>query len=171
MKKEVLQNLIGEEIEDWEIVNVDYEGISQSLYMLLQQFKLHGGSSIIDRKEPTSNIKKFIVYDEFAFSYWIDGKRVNCFEEYFNANNGLKLEHISSILTDPTKLYTTCIHYEWIKILQRIKAFDKEKYKEKFAIEFKKQFLEYYSKHPENKELADIATFFNDVIQSLNNIN
>lgn len=164
MKQSDLNKILGEDIENWEIVNVGYD---KCLNLLLREFEWEGLKFCLDRKKYTSKIKKLKILDEFAFNYYVDDNLVNAIYDFLEKHEGINLKYVDDLIHNPQKILTTDIQTEWKNILIKIGCFDEQKYKKLFLEELKKQLIVYYKDNPNKNVLLEKIKFLEDVVTDL----
>jgi len=170
MKKSDLAHCLHQDIENWEIVNIGHDNISNRVELLLMNFEWKGVLYGRDYKEYTNKFKKIILLDENAFLYYEDGVLFNSIQEYIKLKNGLNFYRIKEIVLNPENIYTTPIQSGWKNILVNLNIFNKESYKIKFIEELKKYFAEYLNENP-NEEMLEIFKFIEELMSNLKNEN
>ena len=164
MNKKDLEKLVGEELGDWEIMNVDYSFSTKQLDLLLQEFEWKGCMFSRDYKQYLGKIKKLTLYDEFAFKYCEDGITYNAVEEYVKSNNGLNIEHIKLLTQSPYKIFTTCTQLEWLHMLKGLNLFDEARYSQKFLEELKKYLKLYLKQNDFQEPFKNLIALFEDFV-------
>ena len=167
MKKSDLTKLIGKDIENWEIVNVGYDGVNQIIELLLHEFQLKGDLHSLDYKVYSENFKKIKILDEFAFRYYENEELVNVVEQLVYQMQGLNLHYLELMLKNPESVSTNGVQTDWKNILMEIGAFNSGEYKTKLFNELKKCYVEYLTNNP-SIEQTKVLKFFEDIAQNLN---
>ena len=167
MKKSDLKNLLGEDIGNWEIVNVGYETMNKQIDLLLTEYEWKGVFHGRDYKDYTSNVKKLKILDEYAFKYYEDNNFVNAVEEYVKYAKGLDINQLDVLIKNPFSIATTEVQTEWKEILLRLGLLDIEEYNKKFLEEFKSQLDIFYTKNPEHKDIFNYIKFFEEISLTL----
>ena len=167
MKKTDLKKLIGEDIENWEITNAEYNKENKTITLHLKNFEWQGIPFGRDYKEYTGKTKEITIFDKYAFCYFDKDRKIKSIQEYIKTHNGFCAQHLPSIFNSPQIIPTTSFQIFWNNLLNQIGAFDKDEYKKLFLEEFKTLFIDYCTEHPEQTELLELVTFFEEVANTL----
>ncbi|MBO5954849.1 MAG: hypothetical protein J6Q13_02630 [Clostridia bacterium] len=128
MKKTVLQKLLYQHMNSYEIVNVGYDGISSKFELLLRKFEY-----IDDKIKYLNSFKKIVFLDKYAFRYYEDGVLYNTFDEQINR---IVLE--DELLCFKNFSFSK-LQKDWINILKNLGEFNEEEFNDFIVKEIKQQ--------------------------------
>ena len=128
MKKENLKKCLYKHIDNFEIVNVGYDGIGNKLELLLRQFDY-----VDDKIEYLNSFKKMVFLDKFGFFYYEDGVFHNTFDEQIN-----KIVLEDDLLNFKNFSFSK-LQKDWINILKTLGEFDEKEFNAYVLTEVKKQ--------------------------------